>query len=128
MALDNSKLFVVGKYCDNFNKHIGAEIKSADNLIYQSQGLKIHIEKRHPDYAEYVGKVSEIIDNPDYIGVNPNEEDPSIELIKQFDENILIGIKLDVENDYFYVSTLHEVKQSKIERRLYSGRLKKYAE
>ena len=58
-------------------------------------------------------------------GVNPNEkENSSFELIKRYKDNILIGIKLDKDGDYLYVATMHEVQESKIVRRLHSGRIK----
>ncbi len=37
----------------------------------------------------------------------------------------MIGIKLDKDGDYLYVATMHEVQESKIIRRLHSGRIKK---
>lgn len=59
-----------------------------NKTIYQSAGLIKHIEKRHPECLDYMNKISEIISNPDYCGVNPNENNPSCELIKIFDDNI----------------------------------------
>ena len=38
----------------------------------------------------------------------------------------MIGIKLDKDNDYLYVSTMHDIQESKIQRRLYSGRIKEF--
>ena len=35
-----------------------------------------------------------------------------------------LGIKLDKDGDYLYVATMHEVQESKIIRRLHSGRIK----
>ena len=40
-------------------------------------------------------------------------------------DNVLVGIKLDQEGDYLYVATMHEVSESKIKRRLHSGRIRK---
>ena len=37
----------------------------------------------------------------------------------------MIGIKLDKDGGYLYVATMHEVQESKIIRRLHSGRIKK---
>lgn len=71
----------------------------------------------------YLANIQEIIEHPDYVGKNPSEPD-SIELVKVYSNNIQIGIKLDSSNGYLYVATLFDIKQSKIERRLYSGRLK----
>jgi hypothetical protein len=120
-----SKLFVAAKYKKKFNVILDIDFQHTE--IYQSTGLKAHLIKRgHAACVPYLNKIGEIVENPDYIGVNPNENYKSIELIKCYDENILVGIKLDKANDYLYVATLHEVSKSKLERRLHSGRLLKY--
>ena len=76
---------------------------------------------------KYIDYIPDIIDNPDYIGINPNENGTqSIELIKRYRDNVMIGIKLDKDNDYLYVSTMHDIQESKIQRRLYSGRIKEF--
>jgi hypothetical protein len=49
-----------------------------------------------------------------------------VELIKVLDKNILVGIKLDVDENYLYVSTMYDVQESKLRRRLHSGRVKKF--
>lgn len=46
------------------------------------------------------------------------------ELIKRYADNVLLGIKLDTSENYFYVSTMFNIQESKIERRLHSGRIK----
>ncbi len=111
----------VGKYKKEFNKNLG--IKLPCQNIYQSEGLKKHVKKRHPGCVCYIDKIPQIIKKPDFIGINPSEQN-SIELIKKYNENILVGIKLDKEKGYFYVASLYSVKDSKVERRLNSGRLK----
>lgn len=120
------KLFEVGNYNEAFNQVLQKPLHH--KKIYQSEGLKAHILKRHPNCVHYIPKISEIIEHPDYIGTSLNEGVPSLELVKVFKENILVGIKLDVVHDYLYVSTLHNINQSKLERRLYSGRLKRFSE
>ena len=61
------------------------------------------------------------------LGINPNEtRTDSIELIKRYKDNILIGIKLDKSSNYLYISTMYNIQESKIQRRLHSGRLKKF--
>lgn len=75
----------------------------------------------------YIDKLEEILQSPDYVGVNPNEPpNSSIELVKRYDDNILVGIKLDIENDYLYVSTIFGIQEQKIQRRLHSHRLKEF--
>lgn len=76
---------------------------------------------------KYIDYIPDIIESPDYVGINPNEAGTeSIELIKRYKDNILVGIKLDEENGYLYVSTMHDIQEGKISRRLYSGRIKEF--
>ena len=116
-------LSYVGKYNTKFNEILGLNIKEVE--IYVSEGLTLHMKKRkHYKCLKYIDCMDEIIAKLDYIGVNPNEEGCSIELIKKYADNVMIGIKLDNERNYLYVSTMHDVQDSKIARRLHSGRLK----
>ncbi len=115
----------VGRYNLRFNPILGIDINPMN--IYRSKGLPSHIVKRkHYKCLKYIDDIPEIIANPDYIGINPNEQETSIELIKKYADNILIGIKLNSDGDYFYVSTMYDVQESKIKRRLHSGRIKEY--
>lgn len=123
--MDN-KLLKVGKYNLIFNDILGINISDFD--IYRSKGLPAHMLKRHHEKClKYIDYIPDIIQSPDYIGINPNEtEVQSIELIKRYRDNILIGIKLDKDNDYLYVSTMHDISESKIQMRLFSGRFKEF--
>ena len=123
--MDN-KLLKVGKYNLIFNDILGINISDFD--IYRSKGLPAHMLKRHHEKClKYIDYIPDIIQSPDYIGINPNEtEVQSIELIKRYIDNILIGIKLDKDNDYLYVSTMHDISESKIQMRLFSGRFKEF--
>ncbi|MDR0925385.1 MAG: hypothetical protein LBN31_13660 [Hungatella sp.] len=117
----------VGEYKTEFNNILGLDIEICD--IIQSKGLRAHmIKSRHEKCLKYIDSIPDIIENPDYIGVNPNEKGvKSIELIKRYKDNILVGIKVDEDNDCLYVSTMHDITESKIERRLNSGRIKKFS-
>ena len=94
--------------------------------IFCSKGLKKHVQKRHPDCLKYMNIIPDIISAPDYIGRNPREEANSIEMIKRLDNNVLIGIKLDIAGGYYYVATLHTITDAKLNNGLNSGRLTKY--
>lgn len=122
----DDNLLKVGKYKSEFNDILDINISELD--IYRSNGLSVHMTKRrHENCLRYIDCIPEIINEPDYIGVNPNEkETESIELIKRYDDNVLVGIKLDKDRGYLYVSTMYDVQESKIQRRLYSGRIKEY--
>lgn len=117
------ELLKVGEYNSKFNDILGINIQKLE--IYRSKGLPSHIVKRkHYKCLKYIDYIPDIISEPDYIGVNPNEQGTSIELIKRYANNVMIGIKLDTEGEYLYVSTMIDIQESKIERRLYSGRIK----
>ena len=117
-------LLYVGTYNLQFNKILGIELD--DKNIYRSKGLPAHMLKRkHFKCLKYIDYIPDILENPDYIGINPNESGKSIEVIKCYKDNVMIGIKLDTDGEYFYVSTMHDIQESKINRRLHSGRIKK---
>lgn len=122
--MDGDKLTEVGEYYQKLNDLTGCNLPL--QTIYYSKGLSAHLIKRkHYNCLKHIDDIPDIIRNPDYVGVNPNEKGDTIELIKVFDKNILVGIKLDINKNYLYVSTIHDVQQSKIDRRLHSGRIKK---
>ena len=120
----NNKIFPIASYNEKFNEYLPVQFKQ--DLIYRSFGLEKHIEKRHPECLPYLRFISSIISEPDYIGVNPNESGDSFELVKIFSENVQIGIKLDVKENYLYVATLHTITDGKLRHGINNGRLKKF--
>lgn len=114
-------LIQVGTYRQEFNSVTGQSLPCAP--IYQSLGLQIHVQKRHPAEIGNLALIPQIIQSPDYIGKNPKEPD-SIELVKVFQNNVMVCIKLDHDNGYFYVATVFEINSSKLQNRISSGRLK----
>lgn len=121
------ELLKVGKYNPKFNDILNIEMKELD--IYRSKGLPAHMLKRkHYKCLKYIDYIPDIIEKPDYIGINPNEQGMSIELVKRYRDNVMIGIKLDTDGEYLYVSTVHNIQESKIPRRLHSGRLKEFVD
>lgn len=110
----------------NLNKKIHKMMPTISkySVVYKSQGLIKHIQKRHPECTKYLSSIPSIISDPDYIGINPNENGTSFELVKILDDNIQIGIKLDIKDDYLYVATLHNITESKLQHRIKNGRLK----
>lgn len=116
-------LFRIAPFNKSINEFLSCNLQY--DYIYQSSGLKKHILKRHPECVEYLQYIPFIITHPDYIGINPNEAGTSFELVKVFDKNIQIGIKLDLKDDYLYVATLHSITNGKLQHGLENGRLKK---
>ena len=118
---DGSVLTAVGEYKEEFNEIL--DICLPCDTVYQSDGLIKHIAKKHTNCLKYMDQIGDIINQPDYIGNNPKKPN-SIELIKCLDDNIMVAIELDKEENYLYISSMYEWKQSKLERRIYSGRVK----
>ena len=121
---ENCELLKVGTFKEKFNKILGIDVEQLE--IFRSKGLPAHmVKRRHYKCLKYIDYIPDILANPDYIGINPNETGRSIEFVKKYDDSVLLGIKLDTEGEYFYVSTMYDVQESKVMRRLHSGRLKK---
>lgn len=119
----DDKLIEVGEFYQELNDIVGLNLPL--QKIYRSKGFPTHLLKqKHFNCLKHIDYISDIIKNPDYVGINPNEKGDTIELIKVLDKNVLVGIKLDINENYFYVSTMHDVQESKLQRRLHSGRIK----
>lgn len=119
--MDN--LTKVGDYAGEYNSLLNINLPSVP--IYVSNGLRTHmINHNHSNCLKYISNIPDIIASPDYIGKNPKEPN-SLEFVKVYDNNVQIGIKLDISKNYMYVATMFDIKQSKINRRLNSGRLKR---
>jgi hypothetical protein len=124
---EEDELIKLGEYNRKFNEILGLDIDDLE--IFRSKGLPSHMVKRkHYESLKYIDYLPEIIKQPDYIGINPNEPNTSIELVKRYSNNILVGIKLDIEKNHLYVATMHELQEKKLENRLHSGRLKPFTD
>ncbi|MCL2693719.1 MAG: PBECR2 nuclease fold domain-containing protein [Oscillospiraceae bacterium] len=123
--MPDNKLLVVGNYNTSINDVLG--INLAEQAIYRSKGLPTHIIKqKHFNCLKYIDNIPEIIANPDYVGLHTEKDGTfSVEYIKIFKLNVLVAVKVDGKSDYLYVSTVHDVQESKLQRRLHSGRFKK---
>lgn len=125
IKLDYDKFIEVGEFYQELNDIIDSNLPL--QKIYRSKGFPAHlIKQKHFNCLKHIDDISDIIKDPDYIGINPNEDGDTIELIKIFNKNILIGIKLNTDDNYLYVSTMYEIQEPKLTRRLYSGRIKKF--
>lgn len=102
-------------------------------VVYASPGVLNHIRKRHSKQlsrkvkASLLSTIEDIIDSPDFIGIR-FDEIPTLELIKKVDATLLLGLQVDKEKKYIYVSTLYPITEGKINQRLFSGKLVEYDE
>ncbi len=117
-------LIPVGNYTEEFNTLTGQQLPCG--VIYQSPGLIAHVQKRHPNEVGSVQHVADVIRSPDYIGKHPKEQN-SIELIKRMNDNVMVCVKLDSANGYFYVASVFHISDAKLNNRLNSGRIKRYS-
>jgi len=114
----DDKLIKIASYNIQLNRWLGIEFDSFP--IYRSKGLLTHlINRKHFIAAKYIDYLPELIISPDYAGIH----DDNIELVKCFKDNIFISVKLDTNKSKYYVATVFDVKQSKIDSYVRSGRL-----
>ena len=106
---------------------------SFDGSVYASPGVLSHIKKHHGRQLTRRVKdnllkvIESILEQPDYIGVDRKRGSKgALELIKKVDTTLLLGLEVDLEEEYTYVSTLYPITKSKIDNRIYSGRIIRY--
>lgn len=96
-------------------------------FVYASPGVIKHINKRHgkqltkkikENMVETIGK---IIKDPDYFGItNKNNLVKSIEVIKKVDNIfLLLGLEIDIIDEYIYVATLYPITIGKLKSKLF---------
>lgn len=114
----DDKLIKIASYDTKLNQWLGIEFESFP--IYRSKGLLTHlINRKHFVAAKYIDYLPELIVSPDYAGIHNG----NIELVKCFKDNLFISVKLDTKKSKYYVATVFDVKQSKIDSYVRSGRL-----
>lgn len=117
-----NKLIKVGEYTEKFNLATGQSLPCGP--IYKSPGLDVHIRKHHPGKEYLSSFIVQVICAPDYIGKNPREPD-SVELVKKIKGNVMVCVKLDARYGHFYVASVFDITDGKLNSRVNSGRLKK---
>lgn len=75
---------------------------------------------------KYILDVADILNAPDYIGQNKNVESESFEAIKVLADNVLVAVKLDKKNDYFFVASIYDITDSKLNHMKRNGRIKAF--
>lgn len=95
-------------------------------IEFSRHGLKRHIEKRqHYDVLKYLDDIDEIIDNPDYVGVNEKDNKIALEYVKCYNKNVLLVLKVNKTKDKFFIASMYSINDFKLNNRKFSGRLKK---
>ena len=110
---------------DSIKKLLGLETDLSE-IEYSKHGLKRHLEKRkHYDVLKYVDNVKEMIENPDYVGINRNGNKLALEYVKCYKKNVLLALKVNKTKDKFFIVSMYSINDYKLNSRKFSGRLKK---
>lgn len=118
--MPSEKLIFVATLKKNLLKVL--KIKDVEVKIYRSKGLLAHLlNRKHFIAAKYFDYIKDIIESLDYIGGNQTK----IEFVKCFKDNIFLSVKIDTSKGLYYVSTMFDIKLSKIDSYCKSGRLHK---
>lgn len=133
-VVDNKKnldnYYIVGQVDANLADFVNFKYTGT---IFAAPGVIKHIKKRHSHELnkrfldDLISTIKVIIESPDYIGSHPKKKGTGIEFIKKLDTNFLVGVEVDLDDNYIYVATMYPIVQAKIDSRLNSGRLKKYS-
>ena len=120
---------IYGKYRYNHrrNKNLLSIDSNINEILINNVNFKKHLIKRnHQNMITHIPYIQHYLKNPDYVGINPREKGVSLEYVVQVKPNILIAVKLDSKNRYFYfATTMHEISQLKLSQRIRNGRLRK---
>ena len=111
---------------------ITQEVISALNLsviantpVYIGQSNIDHMKKKHGDvYEKYNSCISDIIQSPDYVGVN--NADNSIEYVKQFvidDEYVKVAIRVSSSGKH-YARSMYILNNNRVNNFIQKGTLK----
>lgn len=101
------------------------------NLPFQ-EGTKImlgdtniaHMLSRHPDaYQKYGDKIQEILDIPDYVGMNPG--DSSIEYVKEYQiDNEFVKVAVRISNNgVLFARSLYILNNNRVNNFINKGTL-----
>ena len=86
----------------------------------------VHIKQKHRQaYLKYFNSLQDIIENPDYVGIN--KKDYSIELVKEFyidKEFVKVAIRLSKSNIYF-ARTMYILNDKRVQNFINKGFMKK---
>ena len=118
MVMDKIKINIDYKNLVGLAKEVDA--------VNVSNGLEKHLKgRRHEKMIPYLEKLDYLLNHPDYVGKNPKQPDTSFECIKVIDENVLVAVKLDKKRDYYFVASVYDVTQGKLDHMIESGRVRK---
>ena len=98
----------------------------SDKNIYLGSSNIQHMMTSHPaDYQKYGPYISDILNSPDYVGINP--KDYSIEFVKEFkkeNEYVKVAVRVSIGGKH-YARSLYVLNNNRVHNFIASGTLKK---
>ncbi|HEM4278962.1 hypothetical protein HO431_08990 [Streptococcus suis] len=114
------------KISQKIKEMVGLETSATDILIHEENLEKHMLKSRHQNMIKYIPDITDILNAPDYIGQNKNVKTESFEVIKVLADNVLVAVKLDKKNNYFFVASVYDVTDSKLNHMKRNGRIKSF--
>ena len=115
----------IGCFRQNVINLLNLNIK-AETPIFIGESNMEHIKNRHPyEYEQYLPRIEEIIEEPDYVGQNPSDNSISFVKIYQLgSEYVRVAVRITSRGIPF-VKSLHLLSSYNAERYIEKGTLKK---
>ena len=94
--------------------------------IYLGDSNIKHMKQSHPaDYEKYAPHMEEILNTPEYIGINPTDD--SIEYVREYmDEDaeyVKVAVRVSVSGNY-YARSLYTLRPARVRNFIAKGTLK----
>ena len=115
---------IVGKF--DISKYTNTINTSTKDVVFFEERIK-HIKERHPEVEKYIKDVPNIIKSPDLI-LQETKRDSTIWLIKTFDKNVKVTMKLNTTNDKKLKNSVIQMqfmRDSEINRNIRNGKVTK---
>lgn len=113
----------IGKISQQVIELLNLDIE-VDTPIWIGESNVEHIKNRHPyEYDKYFGYIEEILEEPDYVGIDPKEK--SVAFVKEYQvdsEFIRVAVRVTANNKC-YAKTLHLLSTCNAERYIEKGTL-----
>ena len=118
-----NKIKKVGFLSKNIINYVGANLPEQEIIL--TKEVDMHIKNSHPNDYIYLNNVEDIINFPDYVGINSKHPN-SMEFIKIMGDNILVAVRLS-DNNELYVASLYKINNLKLSKRLNNKTIKSIA-
>lgn len=115
----------VGQIKANVIAALGLSIAENTPILLGKSNIQ-HMKNDHPeDYVKYGAYIGDILDSPDYVGINPG--DNSIEYVKEFEiDNDFVKVAVRVSRKgTLFARTIYTLNPNRTQNFIAAGTLKK---